>query len=243
MTTVKIANPLYYPIAVLVGAIVFVAGIRVVRIPSAVMLPTAAAIATVGAMLLKAREPERLNLDNPELEREILTVLQQTKELATKAHSLHQEATRLLTSAMQMELLGTVQYACDHVQELPVKMAALTRRFQGTDSLLSVQDLQQQHTAVQAKIRASSGIAREHLLELAQQLGENIELARQGQDARQAQIVSLSTLIQKAGGTLQALQNKLRTADLADADQTLELRSLSDELNSFQENVDLLVSK
>jgi hypothetical protein len=240
---VKIANPLYYPMAILAGAIVLVVGVRVARLPSPLMLPTAAAIAAIGAMVLKSREPERLDLGNLALERELLAVRQQAQELATKADSLYQEANRILTGSAQMELLGTVQYACDRARELPTQLDELTRRLQGSDSLLSVSDLQQQQATVQAKVRASSGIAREHLQELATQLARNIELARQGQDTRQAQIVNLSTLIQEAGGTLQALQNKLRTADLSDANQALELRSLSDELTVFQENVDLLVSK
>ena len=58
-----------------------------------------------------------------------------------------------------------------------------------------------------------------------------------------AQVVSLATLIQDTAGVLQELQNKLREADLNDSTQTLELRSLGEQLNSFQENVDLLISK
>jgi hypothetical protein len=42
---------------------------------------------------------------------------------------------------------------------------------------------------------------------------------------------------------LQQLQNKLRTSDLTNSEQVNELQSLSAELNSFQENVDILVSK
>jgi hypothetical protein len=71
----------------------------------------------------------------------------------------------------------------------------------------------------------------------------NIQLARQGQDARQAQVVSLSTMILDAGGVLQQVQNKLRTADLNNSDQVMELRQWCEELRSFEENVDLLVSK
>ncbi len=210
----KLANPLYYPIAVLAGAITLVAGIRVAQLPSVVMLPAAAAIASVGASLLKSREPETFNLDNPELERDLQSVRTSAKILADKANALRLEAAQLLTDAIHIELLASVQYACDRAGELPAE----------------------------EKLRSSTGVAI-HLTKLAESLRRNIQLARQGQDARQAQVVSLSTWIQDSAGVLQELQNKLRNFDLTDSAQTMELRSLSDELSSFQENVDLLVSK
>jgi uncharacterized membrane protein len=184
-----------------------------------------------------------VGLENPALERELQSVRQQASDLAERANALRAEAIRLLTQVNQMELLGAVQYVCDRVQELPVKVDELARRMHGADSLLSVTGLQQQLQEVEAKQDASSGLARESLQKLADSLQRNIELARQGQDARQAQVISLSTLILDAAGVLQALQNKLRTADLTNATETMEVRSLSDELNSFQESVDLLVSK
>jgi hypothetical protein len=49
-------------------------------------------------------------------------------------------------------------------------------------------------------------------------------------------------LVTDAAGVLQALQNKLHTANLTDTAQTMELRSLSEDLNSVQSNVDLLIS-
>ena len=239
----KLANPLYYPMAVLAGAITLVAGVRVAQLPSVVMLPAAAAIASVGASLLKSREPETFNLDNPELERELQSVRTSAKVLADKANVLRLEAAQLLTDAFHIELLASVQYACDCAGELPTKIDQLARRLQGGDSLLSVSDLQQQMALVQEKLRSSTGVASVQLTKLAESLRRNIQLARQGQDARQAQVVSLSTLIQDSAGVLQELQNKLRNFDLTDSAQTTELRALSDELSSFQENVDLLVSK
>lgn len=239
----KFVNPLYYPWAVLAGGIALVIGVRVAALPSVVMLPVAAGIATAGASWLKSREPETFNLDNPELERELQAVRASARLLADKANALRLEAAKLLTDSFQMELLATVQYACDRADELPAKIDHLARRFQGNDSLLSVSDLQQQLVEVENKLRSSSGVSKEQLNQLAQSLQRNIQLARQGQDARQAQVVSLSTLIQDSAGVLQELQNKLRSVDLTDSAQTMELRSLSDALSSFQENVDLLVSK
>lgn len=236
----KLANPLYYPFAVLAGGITLFVGVRLAKLSSVVMLPVAAAVATGGAMMRKSQEPEILSLDNPELEQQLQAVRQQAKTLADKANVLRLEASKLLTT--QLELLAAVQYACDRAGELPTKIDQLTHRLSGSDSLLSVNELQQQLSEVQTKLQSSSGVAREQLTKLADSLQRNIQLARQGQDARQAQVLSLSTLILDSAGVLQELQNKLRTADLTNSAEAMELRSLSDELSSFQENVDLLVS-
>jgi hypothetical protein len=239
----KLANPLYYPLAVFLGAIVLVLGVRMANLPRGVMVAIAAVIATTGATLLKSREPETLGLENPALEQELQAVRQQARTLATSASTVQAEAARLLTTSAQVELLGVVQYACDRANELPAKVDQLVQRMQGSDSLLSVTELQQQLREVEAKVSTSSGIAKDQLVRLADSLQRNIKLAQQGQDARQAQIASLSTVILDAAGMLQSLQNKLRTADLTDANQAIELRSLSNEFKTAQEMVDLLVSK
>lgn len=146
-------------------------------------------------------------------------------------------------AADQVELLATVQYACDRARELPSNISQLARRLSGGDSLLSVAQMRQQLQEVEAKLPHSRGVAQEQLQRLRQSLQRNLNLARQGRDARQAQVASLSTLILDTAGVLQQLQNKLRTADLTDSEETFALRSLGDELRSFQENVDLLVSR
>ncbi|NJO42547.1 MAG: hypothetical protein HC769_05980 [Cyanobacteria bacterium CRU_2_1] len=239
----KLANPLYYPSAVLVAGVSLVAGVRLAKVPSGVMLPVAAAIATVGASIRKSQEPETLNLDNPELASELLMVRRQAKVVAERANELRQEATRLLTQSTQLDVLAAVQFACDRAGELPAKIDELSRRMQGSDSLLSVGDLQKQLAGVEMKLRSSSGLVREQLTKLVESLQRNIQLAREGQDARQAQVASLSTLILDSVSVLQEMQNKLRSSNLIDAQTSLELRSLSDELSIFQENVDLLVSQ
>jgi chromosome segregation ATPase len=105
-----------------------------------------------------------------------------------------------------------------------------------------VQDLQLQLNAATARRDTSHGIARDQLETLVNSLQQNVTLAHQGQDARQAQVISLSTLIADSAGVLQQMQNQLRSANLHDTQQSLELRSLSDDLKLFQDNVDLLVS-
>ncbi|MEG4799923.1 hypothetical protein QUB63_08155 [Microcoleus sp. ARI1-B5] len=238
----KLANPLYYPVAVLSGGVVLFAGVRFLNLPSALMLPVSAAVAVAGAATLKSREPEVLNLNNPGLERELQSVRQQARVLADKAISLQVEAGKLLIDSLDMELLVAVQYSCDRAAELPIKLDEMVLRLQGDDSLLSPQELQRQLDEVQAKISRSSGAAKTQLIELSKSLCRNIQLARQGEDARQAQIISLSTVIQDSAGVLQQLQNKLRTSDLTNSEQTRELRELSENFRSFQESVDLLVS-
>jgi hypothetical protein len=104
-----------------------------------------------------------------------------------------------------------------------------------------VEDLEGQLKEAQQKQRLSTGLAQEQWGKLVHSLNRNIELARQGEDAREAQVVNLSTLIVDAGGTLQQLQNKLRSADLNSSSQTDELRELGLELNNMQESIDLLL--
>ena len=237
----KLVNPLYYPMAVLIGAIVLVIGVRA-KIPSLVVVPVAVVLTLAGSTAIASQQPSP-TLDNPALERELQSVRQQARVLAEKANSLLIEATRLLTESTQLSLLAGIQYACDRAGELPAKIDELARRMQGVDSLLTVSDLQQQLREVENKLQVSSGAAQEQFNKLAASLRRNIQLAQQGQDARQAQVASLSTLILDSAGVLQAMQNQLRTTNLADSSQTVELQTLSDELRLFQENVDLLVSR
>ncbi len=239
---IKLVNPLYYPIAMLASGVVLIVGVRLMGLPNVVILPTTGIIATAGAALLHSREPNAQKLAKQQLQRELQMMQASGKALAEKADVLRQEANQLLTrGSFQLELLITVQDACDRAIELPAKINQLASRLQGTDSLLSVSELQQQLVDVQAKQRSSSGVARQHLNLLAESLQRNIRLAKEGQDTRIAQIASLYTLIQDLAGVLQQLQNKLRTSDLTNLEQIKELQHLSIQLLSFQENVDLLI--
>ncbi|MCA1994077.1 MAG: hypothetical protein LDL41_18830 [Coleofasciculus sp. S288] len=241
---IKLANPLYYPIAVLASGIVLIAGVRLMGLSNVVILPTAGAVATAGAAALQLREPDPQKLAKQRLQREFQVLQASGKTLAEKAEVLRQEANQLLTcGSFQLELLIAVQDACDRAIELPAKIEPIMSQLQHTDSLLSITDLQQQLLEVQSKQRSSSGVARQHLDHLEKSLKRNIQLAREGQDTRSAQLVNLYTLIQDAAGVLQQLQNKLRTADLTNSEQVNELQNLSAELNSVQENVELLVSQ
>ncbi|MGF1459341.1 MAG: hypothetical protein ACFBSG_09980 [Leptolyngbyaceae cyanobacterium] len=238
----KLANPLAYPLAVLAGSLFLVAGVRLIRLPSFIALPGAAAIATVGASWLKSREPESLGLDNPVLETELLQAKERALQLAAQANSLQAESVNLLTDASQVELLGIVQYACDRTRELPAQIDAMIDQLHRRGSLLSIEKLEQQLREAQHKLRTSSGAANEQWQRLITGLERNINLAKQGQDAWEAQVVNLSTLIVEAGGVLQQLQNKLRSADLNSTQQTDELRDLGLELNNMQEGMKVLIT-
>lgn len=240
---VKLVNPLYHPLAVLASGIVLVGGVRLAKLHHFVMLPLAAGVAIVGAGVIApesspAAKPRHWS---PAVEQELGNLRTQANKLAQKAQALKTEAQDLLTQSLQMELLGTLQYACDRTTELPQKIEAMADRLHGDDSILSVQELQQQRVTVQKKLAQSTGATQQQLQQLDQSLQRNISLAQQGQDARQAQLLSLSQLIAESAGVLQAMQNQLRSANLAEASQSAELKSLSDELRDFQENLDVLV--
>ena len=237
-----IVNPLYYPLAVLAGGITLVAGVRLTQLPNVVIVPTAVAIATGLSIPLSQRQTQRINISNPTLEREIQSAKQQARLLTDKAEQLRNEARQLLTSSTQLELLAAIEYAGDRISELPIKIDRLARKLQGSDSLLSPQELEQQLGEVQSKMRSSSGVARQQLNQLATSLNNNLQLARQGRDARQAQVISLTTIVTESAGVLQQLQNRLRTSNLDNSAEINELKALSQELRSMQDNVDLLIN-
>ncbi len=238
----KLINPLNYPLAILVGGISLVIGVRLVKLPSLIVIPVAAAIATGLAIPLNQKEINRINIDNPALAREIQSVKQQANLLINKAEDLRYEAKQVLTSSTQLELLSAVEYACDRTKQLPDKINHLSQRLQGSDSLLSTTELERQLREVQTKKNNSSGIAKEQLSHLVTSLENNLKLAQQGQDARQAQVISLNTLVIESAGILQQLQNRLRTSDLNSSQEINQLKELSEELKNMQENVDLLIT-
>jgi len=237
----KLANPFYYPFAMLAGGVFLVVGARLVRLPNVVAIPGAGAIALTTATVLKRREPDTIELENPALSRELQAIRLQAQKLTETAQLLKAEATKLLTDVMYIDLLGTVQYVCDRIQEMPPKIDRLAHKMQGKDALLSASDTERQLADVRTKVNASSGTAKAQWQTLAQQLEQNLALVKQGEDAREAQLAQLSTLIAKSGGVLQQLQNKLRTADLASQMDAEALKEMGDELRGFQENVEVLL--
>ena len=238
----KLVNPLQYPLAVLGGGIILVAGVRLIQLPGYIALPGAAAIATGLAIPLKQRGSQTVKIDNPALAREIKSVKQQSQLLVTKAIELRNEAQQILTSSSQLELFAAIEYACDRIFELPNKVNRLARKLQGADSLLSTAELSAQLTEARTKAQQSSGVAREQFEKLAYSLENNLQLAQQGQDARQAQVVSLATLVTESAGVLQQFQNRLRTSNLDNSAEINELKAIVNELKTTQDNVDLLTA-
>ncbi|KKJ00361.1 hypothetical protein [Prochlorothrix hollandica] len=238
----KLANPLNYPLAVVVGGIVLVGGVRWMQWPSGVVLPTAIATTTVVAALRKTQEPETFDWGNAALERDFKTIQGNAQTLAQRAEILRSEASLRLTESHQMDLLVVVQLACDRAQELPDNIQALARKLQGQDSLFAVESLEKQLQQAQAQARQTDGMAHQQWQKVMASLQRNIQLAHQGQDARQAQMISLSSLILESAEVLQQLQLHLRSADLSNSADTDDLVSLSETLRGCQANVDLLIS-
>jgi len=239
----KLTNPLYYPLAVLAGGVCLIVGVRLVNLPSMIILPMAAGVAAVAAGYLHYREPESFYLNNPELEQELQTVKASALALVNQANKLKLAAQRLLTDAFHVELLAAIEISCDRAVQVPEKIDHLAQGLQASNTQLSVSELQQQLTQVQDKLSSSSGVAQQHLQQLAASLQRNIKLAEEGQDIRLAQIVSLSTQVQDYAGVLQRLQTKLYSSDLTDAEQINQLQLLSEEMVSLQESVYFLVQK
>jgi hypothetical protein len=241
---IKLVNPIFYPLSVLAGGVILVVGVRFAQLPNIVIVPTAAIVATAGAAFLNSREPNPKNQAEQQLQQEFQRLQKAATELAEKSDILRQEAKNLLTDDnWKLELLVLVEEACDRATALPTQIDQLLKRIHVKNSLLSPTELQQQLQDVQNKLPSTTGVARQHLEQLAESLKRNIHLAKTGEDTRQAQIVNLYTLIQDTGGVLQQLQNKLRTSDLSKFEEVNQLRVLSSELNSYQENVAILVGK
>lgn len=239
----KIVNPLYYPLAVLAGGISLFLGVRLLQLPSLVILPVASGITLISASVIKSREPQTFALANTELEREVNAVKLAALGLVNQSENLRLEAKKLLNDSFQIELLTALEINGDRITSLPNKIDTLAWNLFSNNSILSVSALQQQLAEVQKKLSASSGVAKEHLNQLAASLKRNLKLAQDGEDTRLARIINISTLIQDCTGILQQLQTKLRNSDLSDSQQIQDMQLLSDELTSLVENIDLLVQK
>ncbi|PSF39114.1 hypothetical protein C7H19_02355 [Aphanothece hegewaldii CCALA 016] len=238
----KFANPFDYPLAILIGGVSLIIGVRFIGIPNLIILPTAAAVATGSAVLIKYREPNAEKIAKQQLEKELQQIKILAQGIVSKSENLRQEANQSLTLGdFQLDLLVAIQTACDRINELPEKIDILSQKISHSDSLLSAEELELQLQEIQKKIPLSSGVAKQELEQLANSLRRNIQLAKTGKDTRQAQILNLHTLVQNSAGILQELQNKLRTSNLNNSDDLRELQELSKELKQVQDNVNILI--
>jgi chromosome segregation ATPase len=238
----KLLNPLAYPLPVLVGCLVLVLGARLGQLPSRILWPVAGGVAVAGGLLRQRQEndPERLALQ--ELEAEVQGVKAAAVQLAQQAEVLRQEADQVLHSReLSMELLTAVQYGCDLAIALPGKVERLGAQLSQGNSLLSTEELERRLARVRSELASSQGAKRTALQKLAQSLERNIQLTQAGSDTRQTQLLELATLIQDSAGTLQQLQNSLRSINLDDSTQVSQLQDLSEDLSQLQRQTDLLM--
>ncbi|MEB3293781.1 MAG: hypothetical protein VKJ24_11535 [Synechococcales bacterium] len=245
----KWANPLLYPLVMVGTGLVLIGGTRFLRLPPLVTLPIAAGVALVGATVRQKQHPDYSEIADPDLVRELRDVKTNAIGLKTRAAALHLEASKYLTGAAQVDLLASMQMACDRAVTFPARVDALGDRLAQTDSILSVEELRSQLKEAQQSLKlakaqqkqhSSSGIASQQLEDLIQSLQRNLQLAQDGEDTRLAQVISLATVMQDLAGALQKLQNKLRLADVNDPEQVVMLQGLSEELISLENNFDLL---
>ena len=240
---IKIANPLNYPLAIFIAGTSLFLGVRVINLSSKIVIPATAVIAIGSASFLASKNNQtRQKLDNKELEKELEIIQKESLTLIDKAEELKAEAKNLLHESWQMDLLTAVEYACDRTEEIPTKISLLINKISGSDSLLSITELNKKLQETKKKKRTASGVALEQLEAIEFNLIRNINLAKQGESARQAQVFALTNLITNSAGILQQLQNKFRTADLTNSQELEDLQSLSKELADLQEDNYLLDS-
>lgn len=238
-----LANPLNYPASVLAGGIVLFTGVRLASLPNPVVIPGAVGAAIAASTILKSRRGEILELE-PELANQLNAIREMAVEIANQSNDLRSLAAKRLTGSWQMDLLVAIQLSCDRALELPSKIDIFRRHhLQGSDSLISVGQLQAQLAEVRQKLESSSGATKRHLALLEDSLERHLKLAQDGKDIRLAQIFNLSTSVHNSAGVLQQLQNLLQTASWSDSDRQGELQTLNDELNALQENFDLLIGQ
>lgn len=239
-----LVNPLHYPLAMFVAALVLGVGVRWLALPRWVVLPLATVIALGGSVVLQKREAQQPALDDPVLVREIQQLRQQAQILLQGAAKVRMEAARLLVDAPDLDLLVTVQEVCDQVQSLPQALEERVQRLSQTEeAVLSVATLEKQLAQVRRQKRRVGQVAGAQLDQLEASLGRNIQLAQAGQDTRLAQVTALATLVQDSAGVLQQLQNQLRGFDMHSQQQLQELRTLSETLQSFEEQMTILVTR
>lgn len=231
----KVANPLNYPIAVFVAGICLFFGVRFANISSFLMLPISVSVGVIGSSFLAHNQSNngKINLENKALEKELELAKQEAKLLIKKAENLRLEAKNLLHDAQQIDLLTAIEYGCDRTLELPEQIDYLSKKLSGGDSLLSEEELEEKLKDNLKKQKSASGLALKQLRQIESNLRRNIDLAKQGKSAREAQVFAFANILTELAGVLQQLQNKLRTADLNNSQALQDLQDLTQELSSL----------
>jgi glucose-6-phosphate-specific signal transduction histidine kinase len=206
----KLANPIHYPIAVAIGGLTLVLGVRLLRIPNPIIIPSALGVTVLGASVLKSRELDGEGQLQKTLEQELKEMETFSETLVTQSEEIRQEVSQKLAQESEnLDTLVKVQEVCDRFAEVPSKIRKLSHKMTQKKSLLSWDKLTQKKADVDEKIQQSSGISRQQLEQLSATLEENLQQIEKGLDSRQSQVIYLNTLLQTSAGNLQQLYNNL----------------------------------
>ena len=235
MTLVRL-NPLHYPLIVALSAALLVIGTRIFFLPKTLMLVLAVALALVMTYVRNLRDAK-----NTPLQREINQIKQRSFKIVEQAHQLRQDAAKLLTRTEQMGLLTAIEYACDGIDGLPDEIAKSTDRLLDMSDLSLTADFELQLAEAKARLPESQGVAQTQLQKLISNLEENLELAKQGQANKEAQVYAIANQLVETVAVIQQLQTEIATKDLSELNNINQLSLLSDELTGFQQNLNLLI--
>ncbi|MBR8832172.1 MAG: hypothetical protein Cpurp_13320 [Chlorogloea purpurea SAG 13.99] len=213
------------------------------KIPSFLILPSAALVSTAAATYFKSQEPDPEKLAQKEVERELLQIKSSSLDLAVTAKALQQEAGNLLSrDSENMDLLISLQEACYTISEIPPKIDELQRQLPKTNSVLSIATLEENLRSARNLLASSDRIAKEGARELVRSLERNLELAKTGSSANLAKVLNVRKMINDVAGVLQEIQNKIRYLKRGDGEQIKEIEALCDRLKSLRDNFDILIN-
>lgn len=251
----KLINPLHYPLAMGTGAGVVLLGVLALHLPATPLLVVGGFTAFFVAGLqnrmsqaiplrVQQQLKQKYSLSSPEpvvLPPSFQKVLTEAEALSGRAATLRQEALERLDGAHQLDLLGTIMYACDRAGELPDRLRPMLERLATEKTVASIPELKQKLAEAEARRGSVKGKAREELERLIATLQVNLNMVEQDLEARDAQLTGLSTAVAEATGVLLSLQTKLQRANLESADEARALKDLSDEFQGVDERLGALI--
>ena len=198
MARFVLTDPLRHPLAMALGGLVLVLGVKL--LPFGWLLGPPLAVATAFAVASQRHEATL-----PDLIRRCL-------QLSAGADAVATEAGERLTGSDSMARLTAIQYCCQRVHELPSTLEQLRAGELSTRStLLSANHLEQRLRKERQRLARESGTdlgrQRERLV---RQLERNLTLVKQGTEAGSLRLIALSEHLESLAGDLQALQVQLR---------------------------------
>lgn len=254
----KLINPLQFPLAMASGAGVVLAGVMFGHMPATPMLAVGVFVSFVAAGVqnklsqqvpervqkqLKAQLKETLSIGSVEkaLPTSHQKVLDEALALKSRADELRAQALERLDGAHQLDLLGTLMYACDRAGELPDRLRPMLQRMASEKPVASTLELQQKVQEAEALRAGAKGKAREELERLIATRQVNLRMAEQDGEARDAQLMALSTAVEEATGVLLSLQTRLLRSNLESVEETRALKRLGEEFQGVDERLGALM--